>query len=237
MVTNDDNLVIGGADGVIEFFIGFAPIQQTFRQLAEIFDGLRSDNEVDKGKAVFQIFLCALGGAARNHDLSAGTPGFPPSEPANFRKRPVLCVLPDGTGVDQEDGGFIRILGLDEPFGLQVTAHLVGIRDIHLAPVGAHIKLHNGPLYCIECTSSRLRTRSTCTHSSREEIQIVVEEYLYQAVQRGFREVRIIHGRGIGVQRQIVQSLLGTTPRSHPFPRCTRLRLNVRNLKDLVGVT
>ena len=44
------------------------------------------------------------------------------------------------------------------------------------------------------------------------EIPIVVEEYLYQAVQRGFREVRIIHGRGIGVQREIVQSLL----RKHP---------------------
>jgi DNA-nicking Smr family endonuclease len=40
------------------------------------------------------------------------------------------------------------------------------------------------------------------------EIPIVVEEYLYQAVRRGFREVRIIHGRGIGIQREIVRSLL-----------------------------
>jgi DNA-nicking Smr family endonuclease len=44
------------------------------------------------------------------------------------------------------------------------------------------------------------------------EIQIVVEEYLYQAVRRGFREVRIIHGRGIGVQREIVQSILAKHP-------------------------
>ena len=44
------------------------------------------------------------------------------------------------------------------------------------------------------------------------EIQIVVEEYLYQAVQRGFREVRIIHGRGIGVQREIVHSILKQHP-------------------------
>jgi DNA-nicking Smr family endonuclease len=41
-----------------------------------------------------------------------------------------------------------------------------------------------------------------------KEVQIVVEEYLYQAVAKGFREVRIIHGRGIGVQREIVRSLL-----------------------------
>lgn len=40
------------------------------------------------------------------------------------------------------------------------------------------------------------------------DVKAVVEEYLYQAVLRGFREVRIIHGRGIGVQREIVQSIL-----------------------------
>lgn len=44
------------------------------------------------------------------------------------------------------------------------------------------------------------------------EIQIVVEEYLFQAVRRGFREVRIIHGRGIGVQREIVRSILEKHP-------------------------
>jgi DNA-nicking Smr family endonuclease len=44
------------------------------------------------------------------------------------------------------------------------------------------------------------------------EIHIVVEEYLYQAIQRGFREVRIIHGRGIGVQREIVRSILSKHP-------------------------
>jgi DNA-nicking Smr family endonuclease len=44
------------------------------------------------------------------------------------------------------------------------------------------------------------------------EIEIVVEEYLFQAKQRGFPEVRIIHGRGIGVQREIVQSILKKHP-------------------------
>ena len=50
-----------------------------------------------------------------------------------------------------------------------------------------------------------------------KEIHIVVEEYLYQAVQKGFREVRIIHGRGIGVQRQIVHSLLEKHPAVFSF--------------------
>lgn len=41
-----------------------------------------------------------------------------------------------------------------------------------------------------------------------EEIAGLVEEYLYQALQKGYREVRIIHGRGAGVQRSIVHSIL-----------------------------
>ena len=44
------------------------------------------------------------------------------------------------------------------------------------------------------------------------EIHVVVEEYLYQAVKKGFREVRIIHGRGIGVQREIVHKMLQRHP-------------------------
>ncbi len=49
------------------------------------------------------------------------------------------------------------------------------------------------------------------------EIRIVVEEYLYQAVQRGFREVRIIHGRGVGVQREVVRDILASHPHVSSF--------------------
>ncbi len=44
------------------------------------------------------------------------------------------------------------------------------------------------------------------------EVASVVEEYLYQAVRKGFKHVRIIHGRGIGVQRTIVHSILEKHP-------------------------
>ncbi len=44
------------------------------------------------------------------------------------------------------------------------------------------------------------------------ETGVVVEEYLYQARLVGFRQVRIIHGKGIGVQREIVRSILARTP-------------------------
>jgi dsDNA-specific endonuclease/ATPase MutS2 len=44
------------------------------------------------------------------------------------------------------------------------------------------------------------------------DVASVVDEYLHQAVALGFGEVRLIHGRGIGVQRAAVQSLLGRHP-------------------------
>ena len=38
-----------------------------------------------------------------------------------------------------------------------------------------------------------------------------VEEYLSEAHARGFRYVRIIHGRGIGAQREMVRKILTRT--------------------------
>ena len=45
-----------------------------------------------------------------------------------------------------------------------------------------------------------------------DEVSDVAREYLEQARARGFREVRLIHGRGVGVQRASVQRLLRTIP-------------------------
>jgi DNA-nicking Smr family endonuclease len=44
------------------------------------------------------------------------------------------------------------------------------------------------------------------------EIEDVVEGYLEAAAERGFREVRIIHGRGHGVQRARVHRVLARSP-------------------------
>ena len=44
------------------------------------------------------------------------------------------------------------------------------------------------------------------------DVPSVVDEYLREARARGFAEVRLIHGRGIGVQRAVVQSLLARHP-------------------------
>ncbi len=44
------------------------------------------------------------------------------------------------------------------------------------------------------------------------DIPSVVDEYLRAAQAAGFREVRLIHGRGKGVQRGIVQAALDAHP-------------------------
>jgi dsDNA-specific endonuclease/ATPase MutS2 len=44
------------------------------------------------------------------------------------------------------------------------------------------------------------------------EVKAVVENYLEEAYRMGFGALRIIHGRGIGVQREMVRSILNKTP-------------------------
>jgi dsDNA-specific endonuclease/ATPase MutS2 len=55
-------------------------------------------------------------------------------------------------------------------------------------------------------------------HSFRPaEVPDVVREYLDAAYEKGFRELRIVHGKGIGVQRQTVRTLLSRDPRVEDF--------------------
>ena len=55
-------------------------------------------------------------------------------------------------------------------------------------------------------------TDSFDLHSfSPKEIRAVVEAYLEEAHKKGFSVVRIIHGKGVGVQREIVRKVLSET--------------------------
>ena len=50
-------------------------------------------------------------------------------------------------------------------------------------------------------------------HSIRpEDAEAVVEEYLLEAARLGFKALRIIHGRGIGLRRDMVRRVLERTP-------------------------
>jgi len=44
-----------------------------------------------------------------------------------------------------------------------------------------------------------------------KDIKEAVEEFLIEAQRRGYKALRIIHGRGIGVQRETVRGILART--------------------------
>ncbi|MEP6787148.1 MAG: Smr/MutS family protein [Acidobacteriota bacterium] len=55
-------------------------------------------------------------------------------------------------------------------------------------------------------------TDSLDLHSFRpQDIRAVTEAYLAEAHKKGFSIVRIIHGKGIGLQREIVRKVLSET--------------------------
>jgi len=55
-------------------------------------------------------------------------------------------------------------------------------------------------------------TDSIDLHAFRpNDVKPVVETYLTEAYNKGFRIVRIVHGKGIGVQREIVRKVLSET--------------------------
>ena len=72
------------------------------------------------------------------------------------------------------------------------------------------------------------------------DIPSVVEEYIRAAHESGLREVRLIHGRGRGVQRGIVQAALEKNPlveefwdapESHLGATAARLLINPAGLR------
>jgi DNA-nicking Smr family endonuclease len=60
---------------------------------------------------------------------------------------------------------------------------------------------------------------------SPRDIPSVVDEYIRAAHERGLKEVRLIHGRGKGVQRGIVQSTLDKHPLVEEFWDATETHL------------
>ena len=56
---------------------------------------------------------------------------------------------------------------------------------------------------------------------SPKDIPSVVESYLEAAREAGFREVRIIHGRGKGIQKERVRQVLGRSPHVEHFEEAT----------------
>ncbi|MGA1845365.1 MAG: Smr/MutS family protein [bacterium] len=61
-------------------------------------------------------------------------------------------------------------------------------------------------------------TDSLDLHTFRpHEVKDLVEDYLNECVRMGFHEVRIIHGKGTGVLREVVHGTLKRSPHVRSF--------------------
>jgi DNA-nicking Smr family endonuclease len=49
------------------------------------------------------------------------------------------------------------------------------------------------------------------------ELPSLIEDYIEECVRLGFRSVRIVHGKGTGVQKQRVQAVLRDNPHVRAF--------------------
>ena len=65
------------------------------------------------------------------------------------------------------------------------------------------------------------------------DVQSVVEEYVTAAHEAGLREVRLIHGRGKGVQRGLVQQALERHPLVVEFWDATETHLGATRCETL----
>jgi dsDNA-specific endonuclease/ATPase MutS2 len=87
---------------------------------------------------------------------------------------------------------------------------------MHRVPIGAELDLHS---------------------FSPRDIPSVVDEYITAAAAAGFKEVRLVHGRGRGVQRGIVQAALEKHPAVVEFwdDHAAHLGATVARLRPALG--
>ena len=127
---------------------GFVYFAEKARQVAV---GIRAHYEIDKTLLFQESGAQALGHAAEHTEPNGGrnrsvavrrnlpAGAFAPLEIPQAATHLLLCVLPDGARVQKNHIRLFLIPGKPEPVLPEHGRHDLGIRDIHLAPVGLDI--------------------------------------------------------------------------------------------------
>jgi hypothetical protein len=97
-----------------------------------------------------------------------------------------------------------------EPGGIEEAG--IGMRSRREARVHAGGAIRVGDPVAIESVPLAIEDALDLHPFRPADVADVVREYLHQAAAAGHVEVRLIHGRGRGVQREIVRRLLATLP-------------------------
>ena len=115
---------------------------------------------------------------------------------------------PEGYGADTRPRSRSRLL-VEWP-GMIDAANADGTRDTEEPPAPG--SCDETDLYVVPIEES-----IDLHHFRPQEILAVVDAYIEAALEAGFREVRLIHGRGKGVQRANIRRFLERDPRVERF--------------------
>ena len=171
-------------------------------------DGLTGE---DAAEALF-VFGCYLGEVMVRHLGGAWVPTAR-SPLRDVSPWPMVVVLPDGSAWDPIGKAYRRLeLGDSE--------YLPAFFAAAAAAQGTETDGLSG-----EPTTAGRRfpspASSTCMPSRPRDIPSVVEEYVRACRERGILALRLVHGRGRGVQRAVVRRVLARLDGGRPRLRAT----------------
>ena len=104
--------------------------------------GLRAEDNIDIRCTGDNRVAFLAGNAAANANDQIGVLLFKVFDAAQIMENFFLCPLADRAGIEQDDVGFLGVVGLDDAFcGIEHVGHLVRIVLVHLAPESADEEL------------------------------------------------------------------------------------------------
>jgi hypothetical protein len=107
-------------------------------QLRQAVQGLRAEHDIDVRRAGDDGFALLAGDAAADADHQVRIQLLQVLDPAEVVENLLLRLLAHRAGVEQDDVGFFRVVGLDDTFGgIEHVGHLVRVVLVHLAPESA----------------------------------------------------------------------------------------------------
>ena len=118
-----------------------ARLSASVDEFGQAVQGLRAEDHVDKGRARNDGLAFLAGHAAAHADDQFGSGRLHGPEVAQVGEDLLLGLLADGTGVEQDDVGLVRVVGQLGALGLgQQVGHPFAVVGVHLAPEGAQVE-------------------------------------------------------------------------------------------------
>ena len=127
--------------GKTDVDLGMAGLATPVDEFGQAVQGLRAEDHVDKGGAREDGLAFLTGHAAAHADDQLGAGRLHGPEVAQVGEDLLLGLLADGTGVEQDDVGLVRVVGQLGALGLgQQVGHPFAVVGVHLAPEGAQVE-------------------------------------------------------------------------------------------------